>query len=142
MNNFTSILNDVSVYGLYKYLGVSKDCDLDYYKSDVTIEWSVEIEARSWGIKSADISIQSVKTSLEWAAYIDVLSDNDKAILLAAGGTEYLNQTINGVIEIDTSSFGSEWEVKTDLDFHPDGSLCISDCDIEFDAVKPTINIS
>lgn len=61
----TAILNnDTTIFGFDEHLG--KTLGEVYTKTRSQIEWEVELEARSWGIKGIDIKVKKIAIEIEY----------------------------------------------------------------------------
>ena len=113
--DFITTVPDVSIDNLPEQLGVPKvDIDTD---AKAEINWTIDAETRGWGIKYIGISVNKVTVGIEWKAYLGELTEEEKAKLIEAGGTE--GWDIDGYIEIDSSD--GEWEIKDNFNFEYDG---------------------
>lgn len=131
---FTSEINNASVYYINKYLSLSENVCVDT-NAKTTIEFSVEPDYRSWGIKSIDISIKSIRTSIHWEVDATLLPQYDMIALQNAGGNKY-GELICGSIDINTE-FDDQWEIdKSELEFKPNGAFLISGVDITLTTKK------
>lgn len=129
----------LSVWGLEKALGMS-NVDMDTYGNTLTIEWSVDIDAREWGIKSISTTVDSVTGQIRWDVSTEYLTESERQMLIGLGGKEYKSfETIDGEIEIDSSKEwqGKKWTVTSDLDINMG---CPNDVEIDF--IKMIIHIS
>lgn len=139
--NFKATIEDTDIWGINSYLGISKDFDIETGKPTVYVSFELEPEARDWGIKSIYVFVSNVKCSVEWETDSLDLNEEEKAQLIAAGGTEYRNETIGGTIEIDTFEKlkGKEWEITNECKFESDGQFMFGNCEIDFDKMTITL---
>lgn len=140
MNNetFTAQVEDTDIWGINEFLGVSKDFDIETGKPTLYVDYELEPEAREWGIKTIYVHIRKIAASIEWYVVPDDLTEDQKAELIKAGGTEYNNGNIEGVIEIDTSI--KEMDITNEATFADDGRFTFDNCEI--DLKKNTITLS
>lgn len=134
-------IDDATVYGLSKVFGVP-DVDIDTGKQTAYVDWKLEPEARSWGVKSISIYATKVVCSVEWEVYTDDLTEEEKAKLIAAGGREYRNDTIGGTIEVVSNEKwnGNEWKIDSDFGLSEGGMCCPQDAEIDFESMTITIS--
>lgn len=129
----------LSVLGIEKALGIP-DIDMDTYGNKLTVNWSVDIDAREWGIKSISTAVDSVTGQIRWEVSTEYLTENERHRLIGLGGKEYKSsETIDGEIEIDSSKEwqGKKWTLTSDLDINMG---CPNDVEIDF--IKMIIHIS
>ncbi len=142
--NFTAIeKDDIDIHGLHKYFKIptGRDIDIDYCKPTVYVRYQLQPEAREWGIKSIYIQIDRVYGSIEWYVAAEELSGEDKALLIAAGGTEMRNGNIEGTIEIDTlGNVPLVWTTETEMEFKSDGGLIINSISVDFNNSLITVS--
>jgi|GEM_PF-5524010 len=137
MIQFNSPIEDITVYGLSKMFGVP-DVDLDIRKINAYVDWNLEHEARSWGIKSTSIYITKVVCLFEWETYADDLIEEEKAKLITAGGKEYRGNTISGTIEIVSNKKWNEkeWTISNNISFRGTGLCCPQEIEINFELME------
>ena len=118
MENFIISIKDIDISGLAEYLKLGKeDSDtLDTNTSKATIDYELEFEMRSWGIKSSYIIIKEVRLSVLWST---------------EGSEEK---------EIEINSNDGKWQVEHELTFHEDGTLCPSSIEVDFNKMIITVN--
>jgi hypothetical protein len=137
--NFKTQVDEADIYGLHKFLKVSKFASLyEVAKTSVTIEYELHLNLKEWGIKSVDVFIKKITSQIDWEVYCEGLIDSDKEALINAGGKEYSNNTISGFIYIDTTT--TNWEIKNDIEFHSDGSFSINSVEIILDENKISLS--
>lgn len=89
--------------------------------SEMTINWELEFEARSWGIKSVYCSIQSIHGFYEQAKLTDDITDE----------LDYEE------IEFDYSGTGVViWTEDVDIHFQECGSFVPDELTIDYDKLK------
>jgi hypothetical protein len=73
---FTTKLENenISCYGVPKHLELSKDIEISEITARATVKWSVDIDAREWGIKDFIHIFHSVEAEIELEYY----SEDDK----------------------------------------------------------------
>jgi hypothetical protein len=124
---FTAVLNqsDITINGINEFLGLSKDIDIDLNCKYARIDFSVEPEAREWGIKGITIMVHRVNLSFDWETWTEDLTDKDRMDIarlrpeareLRNGRTE---ETIHWIIEGDN--------ITSELKFSEGGALHITD---------------
>lgn len=139
--SFTTTINksiDVSLYGFNSEV-LKVDLDIDTTQVAV-IDWTFEVESRTWGIKDISVYITKVSCEIEWEIDSEYLTENDKVDLIAAGGAEYRKQygeTFEGVHTIDTS-IDDTWEIVSEVEIG--STICPEDVEIDFKTRKITIS--
>lgn len=132
--DYESRIEDGTVEHLAKHFGLP-DLDIDCGKTTCYVEWELQPEARSWGIKSISVFATKVTASVEWEIYTDDLTEEEKAKLIANGGTEYRNGTIGGTIEVVSNQDykGKKWEIESEIEIQEGGMICPDNVQIDFD---------
>lgn len=141
--SFETKIKNADIYGLMERFCVP-NVDIDIVNPVVTVKWELEFEARNHGIKSILRIIQSVTCEIEWEVreINEFINSEEKQKLIEAGGVEYNNDTISGIIEINSEEpyDHKDWKIEDDeFTFRPDGQCIPSDCEIDFN--KMTIKI-
>ncbi len=139
MNFETKIDSDMSVelWGIQEWLKVPTAEETDGTCTG-TVLWTVEMDERQYGISDADIAIAGLDATIEWNCSTESLSEEEKQLLIAAGGTEMRNDCIEGSFEISTVT--DLFEVEHELEFKPDGQLFITNVRIDFKDRSITIS--
>ena len=111
MEEFTTTIKDVEVSGLEEYLKLEKEdsLSLDTNTSEATLDYELEFEMRSWGIKSIYIHIKEVRLSVFWSTE----SKQDEQ-------------------EIEINSTDGKWQVEHELTFQEDGMMSPSIIEVDF----------
>ncbi len=138
---FSAKVDDADITGINELLGVSRDIDIDCGNPTVYIKYELEIEAREWGIKNICVSPREVTVSIEWEVSTYDLTDADKELLIKAGGTEYRNKTIGGIVEIDSrlALNGKAWTIDNETTFEDDGAFAIDNVCIDLETCSITL---
>jgi hypothetical protein len=80
--DFTTKLEkrDIDINGLHLFLELEKDIDIDIESATATIYWSLEIDAREYGIKDISAIIRKVDigVEVEYYEYDDSGEESDK----------------------------------------------------------------
>lgn len=137
---FTAENVETSLYYLNEYLGISKDIDIDFTAKS-TVEYSIDINAREWGIKWIAISIDKVVVNVQCEIATEFLTEEEKKEIfkIVPDATEYkFKSTIDFDLKLDDLS--ADWEIKNEIGFAEDGALQIDD--IEIDLVKKSVVVS
>jgi hypothetical protein len=118
MNQFTTEIKDVEVYGLDKYLKLEGDdkFSLDINTSTAKLDYELEFEMRSWGIKSIYIHIKEVRLSVVYTTE----SEKDEK-------------------EIEINSNDGKWKVEHELEFQEDGMMNPNNVEVDFSTMLITI---
>ena len=128
---------DISVWNINKYFGLP-DVEFDTYGGKYAdVNFDVEIEARSWGIKDIYVIVMKVVATIPWSVYAEDVSEEEKVTLLAKGGTEYRNGNIEGEIEIDSSK-DDTWTIESELSIDG-GMVCVGNIEIDFENKTITV---
>jgi hypothetical protein len=127
--------SDVSIYGIDRYFGV--DLGTIDANANLKVEYSLEPEGRSWGIKSIYISLDSITGIINWETYLDEISEEEKEKLLAKGGKIYKSR-IEGEINFSAKVY-KDWTIEHSLEFDKDGSFSIDGAEIDFKTKTLTI---
>lgn len=127
--------SDISIYGIDKYFGVNLGT-IDA-SANLKVEYSLEPEARSWGIKSIYISLDSITGTISWEAYLDEISEEQKEKLLTKGGKIYKSR-IEGELNFSAKVY-KDWSIEHSLEFDKDGSFSIDGAEIDFKTKTLTI---
>lgn len=107
--------------------------DIDFEKCKATVEYSLQVNTRSWGIDSIHVYISKITCTVEWYAGAEELEQEQIDKLLSYGGVEQRNGNIEGSFKIDTTKQfkGKSWEiVMPDLEFKKDGGFQIDEIEI------------
>lgn len=129
----------LSIQGLNKKLGISKNAEIDYYKSAGLIIWNSDITYKEWGIKSIMSYINSCDIDIEYSIEKETLTSKDTQQLLSLELGEFypVNQTlsiIHGKIRIN----GKDYKINNQMEFDGD-KLTINEVIIDFDDNEITI---
>ena len=127
---------DISVWNISKYFGLP-DIDFDTNGAYADVNFDVEIEARSWGIKDISVIVIKAVVTIPWAVYAEDVTEEQKVTLLAKGGTENRNGTIDGEIIIDNTQGGS-WTIEDELSIEED-MVCVGNIEIDFEDKTITV---
>jgi hypothetical protein len=140
MENYRKEINDVYVYGLKECFGVP-DVDIDTGKPTCYVDWRLDLEERSWGLKSIDVYVTRVVVSIEWEVCSEGLTEEEKSKLIAAGGSEYRSGTIGGLIELNSKEkwHDKEWTLDSDFEVEEGGSCYPKQVEIDFEKMIITI---
>jgi len=117
MEKFTTEIKDVDVSGLGEYLKLSKEdsLSLDTNTSKATMDYELEFEMRSWGLKSIYIYIKEIRLSVFYSTESD---QKEKEI------------------EINSKN---GWEVEHELTFQEDGMMSPNDIEVDFSNMLITV---
>jgi len=65
--DFTTKLTtlDIDIYGINKFLELDNDIDVSIESATATIYWSLEMDAREWGVKDLSVIINKVTIGIE-----------------------------------------------------------------------------
>ena len=118
MEKFTTEIKDVEVSGLGEYLKLSKEdsLSLDTNTSQANMDYELEFEMRSWGLKSIYISITEVRLSVFWST--DNKQDEQ---------------------EIEINSNDGKWKVEHELKFQEDGMMSPDCVEVDFSNMLITV---
>lgn len=136
--HFSPTVTDVSCYSINTYFNLREDVDIEITPS-ATVYFSVEPEYAEWGIKSMNAIVSRVTFYLCWSCDAEYLTEEEKTILIAAGGKEYNNNTIEGSISLDTNE-DQALTIEYTLEFSKDGSLSMDALQIDFKTKVITVN--
>ena len=127
---------DISVWNINKYFGLP-DVDFNTYAASADVNFDVEIEARSWGIKDISVIVMRVVITIPWSVYAEDVTEEEKAILLANGGKEYRNGGIEGEMVID-NTLDNSWTIEDELSIE-EGMVCVGNIEIDFEDKTITV---
>lgn len=118
MNQFTTEIKDIDISGLDKYLKLGEEdkLSLDTNTSTAKLDYELEFEMRSWGLKSIYIHIKEIRLSVFWTTE----SEKDEK-------------------EIEINSNDGKWEVEHELAFQEDGMMNPYSVEIDFSNMLITI---
>ena len=117
METFTINIKDgIEVSGLGEYLKLSQEDTLNDNTSEATLDYEVEFEMRSWGIKSIYINIKEIRLSVFWST-----------------------ETKQDEQEIEINSTDGKWKVEHELTFQEDGMMSPSDIEVDFSNMLITV---
>jgi hypothetical protein len=143
---FTTKVESPTITGFGKFLGVADDVDVEVGNPTVTVEWVFYLESREWGIKSISAVATKLTTSIEWSAYTEDMSEEDKAKLIAAGGFEHPKREwkdgyIEGIYEFDSGiKIGDKpWTIESEISTDG-GQISPDDCGIDFNDMSIYVN--
>jgi len=134
--DYQTTTDDCTVYGLSECFGVP-DVDIYTYKQTCYIDWLLEPESRSWGMKSISVHVTKVVASIEWEVYTDDLSEFEIEKLVAVDGMECRNKTVTGLIEINSCEEwnGRSWIIKSEFNIDKDGMCRPQFIEIDFETM-------
>lgn len=138
---FVSKLSDIDIYGINNQLYINSSIDVGT-SATASVHFTIHPIVREWGVKCIDISFSLVRVAIEWEVDAYDISSNDMDILTTAGGVasgEYPNKKITGVVNVNTDG-GGGWRIIDNLEFQPDGCLCIKSIELDFSAKTLTIS--
>ena len=140
--DFNAQVDDSDISGINALLGVSNDIDIDTGKPTFYIKYSLEPEAREWGIKSISMCVKAITATIEWEVESSDLKASEKATLIKAGGTEYRNDTIGGEIYINSNIYvnGNDWKVESETSFADDGAFSIENISVDLSDLSITVS--
>lgn len=118
MEQFTTIIKDVEISGLEEYLKLEKEDSytLDTNTSEATLDYGIEFEMRSWGIKSIYINIKEIRLSIFWSTE----SEKEEK-------------------EIEINSNDGKWNVEHELKFQEDGMMSPDIIEVDFSNMLITV---
>lgn len=125
---FRTVITDISIYNINKYLNIPNDICVDFESKTATIEYEFQFEDRSWGLKYIAINYKKVVCKIEW--FVDCFKmDAEKiALLVKAGGIE----SGSGYNHMVAGSFSlTDLNIVNEVEFKPDGMFYISEADID-----------
>lgn len=127
-----------SISNIESYLNIQDN--IDDVTATTKVSWDLDIDARSWGIKSIDISVPKVVCSVEWFAEngdYSYLSNNAIDVLTAAG-YKNSNGDFEGIIEIDSAEKinGKEWTIEVEKGDYSWDSLMPREVEVDFKEMK------
>lgn len=137
--------NEIYLLDINKYFGTNYDVD-DYEKT-AKVKFNVDIEARSWGIKSISLYVTSVYFELNWKVEVEKKDETEIEKFLSKGGNiikSYESSVgedtiiIEGTLIIDTNK-DKEWEIDSDVQMNDD-TLSVSNLEINFENKKIEIS--
>lgn len=87
MENFKTAIKGVGVSILRpnRYIGLPDDVLLDVSSEAVEVSWGLEIDMRSWGVKTMSISITEAVATWEWEVADEELETSHRQHLIAIG---------------------------------------------------------
>lgn len=137
--------NEIYLLDINKYFGTNYDVDDD--KKTAKVKFNVDIEARSWGIKSISLYVTSVYFELDWTVEVEKKDEEEIKNLKNNGGKviESYEKSIDedtiiieGTLIIDTNK-DKEWEINSDIEMNDD-TLSVSNLEINFENKKIEIS--
>lgn len=106
--------NDVNILGLAAFLGVDAQIDVELeVEPTAQIQYDIDVELKPYGIRSMDMNILKVTTSIEWSVNNEDLQPHHREALIKAGGVFNADNSggrFSGVIEIDTTT--KPWNIQ------------------------------
>lgn len=139
--DFKATVEDSEIWNLNHYLTPGRELDICPGKTTAYVEYELEPEVRSWGIKGIAVVIRRVKTSIEWEVDGDDLTEEDKEALRKAGGTEMRNGSFSGTVEIDTKyQEWNDWKTESEVEFETDGAMSINAVSIDLKDKSITVS--
>ena len=137
--------NEIYLLDINKYFGTNYD--VDYDKKTAKVKFNVDIEARSWGIKSISLYVTSVYFELDWTVEVEKKDEEEIKNLKNNGGKviESYEKSIDedtiiieGTLIIDTNK-DKEWEINSYIEMNDD-TLSVSNLEINFENKKIEIS--
>jgi hypothetical protein len=133
--DFTDVIKsgDVEVWNFKDFLGT--DADIEESPTDFTVDFSVDLDIKSYGIRDISITVNRVYGSIEWSADTFILTAEQKAHLLSIGGKEYKSRgTIDGIVNVDSMDSGvkskSKWDISSEVECN--GQATVGGVEIDF----------
>ena len=117
---FTTKLDDSSIDIGYTNFGRFKGVPIEDKTATATVKWSLDFEAREWGLKSIDISIQDVALEIDYE-YYESQDEADETIIK------------------DTYTYDGSFEIVNRIEIT---SGCICPNNLEIDFTKKQIIVS
>jgi hypothetical protein len=136
----TKITKGVYIRGLEKFFDIEKS-DLDY-DCDFSILWSLDIESRSWGLKSIIPNVSSIRGTIKWRVIKDLLEKEVYDFIKSKSNYED-EDYLEGEMEFNSlNKFeGKEWIIlDEDFKIKDSGELFPSEIDIDFYKMEITIS--
>lgn len=136
----TKITKDIYLRGLNSFFKVESH-ELDY-ECDFSVIWSLEIESRSWGLKSIIPNVSSIRGTINWLVIKDLL-DKETFDFIKSKSNYEDDDYLHGEIEFSSlNKFeGKEW-IILDEDFKIKDGGELFPAEIEIDFYKMEITIS
>lgn len=111
---FYTTVNDVNINGLAAFLGLDDQIDVEFdFNPPAQIQYDIDVELKPYGIRSMDMNVLKVTTSIEWGVNNEDLQLHHRDALIKAGGVLNADNSggwFSGVIEIDTTT--KEWDIQ------------------------------
>lgn len=136
----TKINKGIYIRGLENFFKIDK-YDLDY-ECDFSVLWSLDIESRSWGLKSIIPNVSSVRGLIKWKALKDDLEKEIFDFIKSKSNYED-KYYLEGEIEFSSlNKFeGKEWIIlDEDFKIKDNGELFPSEIEIDFYKMEITIS--
>jgi hypothetical protein len=118
----------IRVEGLHEYFGINED-NFDVTQ-DIIIDWELRTYSRSWGLECMTPEVTRVTGVIDWSIDAEYLTELEKEKLIAMGGVLYRDDTIGGILNID--SVEQHWQVGNDLVFDKAGGIQVNEVEIDF----------
>lgn len=141
-NSFETTIDTYNVHitGLDEVFGVSKN-SIDNVETKFSVIWNLDIESRTWGIKSINTEVLSVRGSIDWMAEKEYLDEDELEKIKKF--SKYESETfLEGTIELTSlNKFNNHvWEID-DSDFEIHGNDQIYPTELEIDFIKMKIRV-
>lgn len=130
-----------SIYGFENVFKKINKSSINY-ESKFSIIWTLEIESRTWGLKSIYPVVTSVRGTIDWFVDKDELNNEEIEYLRNFSGYENKDQ-IEGKFELSSlNKFnGKEWKINhTDFKVSESGELYPTEIEIDFNEMLITIS--
>lgn len=128
---------NVNIRGFHNLFDLDK-LEIDYHDAKFSIIWTLDIEARSWGIKSIRPMVTSIRGEIHWTVDKGEL-DPDKVDYIRKESNYENDYSFEGVLEFNTLNKidGHSWIIKDDnFKINENGELYPSDLTINFDGLE------
>lgn len=142
-NQYTDKIKEADINGVREFLNLPDGYDIEATTDGVNIDFTLELNAKNWGLKSIDVTVKNVRATISWSIDSEDMDEEEKAWFIKAGGTEMRNDMIEGEIEINTElkqPNGMDWELLNEATFAEDGAFIFTSVEIYFQTKTITIS--
>ena len=107
--DFKTTKAEVTLQNINYHLGLDSGIDVFTKVKSVSINWSVDIKTKEWGICDMDVEITGIDMLIEWEIYKEDINDYDKTSLMCKSDMFHsiseTNKFFIGTIRIDPCYF-------------------------------------
>jgi hypothetical protein len=139
VGNYESVVEsyNVRITGFHNLFDLDK-FEIDYHDAKFSIIWTLDIEGRSWGLKSIRPMVTSIRGEIHWTVDKEEL-EPEKIDYIRKESNYENDYSFEGVLEINSLNKvdGHSWIIKDDnFKINENGELYPKELTINFDGLE------